>query len=52
MPSIPGLKLNANQNYTKISPHSSQNTYPQEHKQQILVRMWGKKPYNVGGKVN
>jgi hypothetical protein len=40
----PGSKGIANQNYIKISPHSSQNGYHQEHKQQqMLARMQGKK---------
>jgi hypothetical protein len=33
MLNIPGHKGNANQNYTKILLHSSQNDYDQEHKQ-------------------
>jgi hypothetical protein len=42
MLNIPGHKRNANQNYIKISPHSSQNGYHQEHKQQqMLTRLWG-----------
>jgi hypothetical protein len=37
---IPDHKGNANQNYIKISLHSSQNSYHQEHKeQQILEKM-------------
>jgi hypothetical protein len=37
------LKKNGNQNYIEISPHSSQNGYHQEHKQQMLMRMQGEK---------
>jgi hypothetical protein len=36
-------KGNANQNDTEIPRHSIQNGYHQEHKQQVLVRMWGKR---------
>jgi hypothetical protein len=45
MLNIPGHKGNANQNDTEIPPHSSH----QEHKQQMLARMWGKKkkPYTL-----
>jgi hypothetical protein len=43
MLSIPGHKGNANQNVIEISPHSSQNGYHQEQKQQMLVRLQGKK---------
>jgi hypothetical protein len=42
MLNIPGHKGNANQNHIKFSPHSSQNGYYQEHKQQMLTKMWGK----------
>jgi hypothetical protein len=35
-------KGNANQNDTKISFHTSKNGY-QEHKQQMLMSMWGEK---------
>jgi hypothetical protein len=41
MITIPG---NANQNHTKILPHSFYNSCHQEHQQQqMLVRMWGKR---------
>jgi hypothetical protein len=41
---ILGHEENANQNHVKIPPHSCQNGYYQEHKQQqSLVRMWKKK---------
>jgi UDP-N-acetyl-D-mannosaminuronic acid transferase (WecB/TagA/CpsF family) len=44
--SILGHKRNANQNDIEISPHSSQNGYHQKYKQQMLVKMWGKRnPY-------
>jgi hypothetical protein len=37
---IPGHKGNANQNHTKIPPHSCLDSYHEEHhKQQISVRM-------------
>jgi hypothetical protein len=39
MLNIPGHKGNANQNDTDTLPHSSQNGYHQEHKQQMLARM-------------
>jgi hypothetical protein len=55
MLSITGHKGNANQNNIKISPHSCKNGYcHQEHKEQMLVRMWGEKEhsYTVGGNVN
>jgi hypothetical protein len=40
---IPDHKRNANQNHTKIPPHSWWNNYHQEHQQQqTLTRMWGK----------
>jgi hypothetical protein len=43
MLTIPDHKGNANQNHTKILPHSCQNSYHQKHHhQQMLVRMWGK----------
>jgi hypothetical protein len=36
-------KRNANQNYTEIPFHPSQNDYHEENnEQQSLVRMWGK----------
>jgi hypothetical protein len=34
MLTIPGHKGNANQNHTKIAPHSYKNGYHQEHHQQ------------------
>jgi hypothetical protein len=34
---------NENQNDTEIPSHSSQKGYHQENKQQMLVRLWGKK---------
>jgi hypothetical protein len=40
MLTIPGNKGNANQNHTKIPPHSCYNSWHQE--QQMLARMWGK----------
>jgi hypothetical protein len=50
---IPGHKGNANQNHVKIPPHSSQNSDHQQHRQQMLVRMWGKEPScTVDGNVN
>jgi hypothetical protein len=42
MLNIPDHKRNENQNHNKIPPPSCYNDY-QEHKQQILARMWGKK---------
>jgi hypothetical protein len=39
MLTIPGHKGNANQNHTKILPHSCLNSHHQE--QQMLARMWG-----------
>jgi hypothetical protein len=43
MCNIFGHKENVNQNDTEILPHSNQNGYHQQHKQQqIPVRMWGK----------
>jgi hypothetical protein len=46
-------KGNANQNYTEIPSHPSQNVYHQENKQQILARMLGKGTlYTAGGNVN
>jgi hypothetical protein len=51
---IPGHKGNANQNHLKILPHSCLNGYHQEHKQQVLARMWERKEpsYTVGGNVS
>jgi hypothetical protein len=48
MLNIPGHKRNADQNHIKISCHSSQNGYHEEHKQQqMLARMHGKRnPHN------
>jgi hypothetical protein len=43
MLNILGRKGNANQNYIEIPPHSTQNGYHQEHKQHMLVKVWGKK---------
>jgi hypothetical protein len=44
MLNIPGHKGNANQNHTKIPPHSCQNSYHQKHhQQQMLARMQGKR---------
>jgi hypothetical protein len=38
---VPDNNGNANQNYTKILPHSCENSYHQEHhQQQMLARMW------------
>jgi hypothetical protein len=56
MLNFPGHKENANQNYIQISLHSSQNGYPQDHKQQILPK-WGQvggneSSYTVGENVN
>jgi hypothetical protein len=40
----PGHKWNANQNHVKIPPHSCQNGYHHQYKQQeMLVRMWRKR---------
>jgi hypothetical protein len=36
-------KGNANQNDIKISSHLTQNGHHQENKQQMLMRMWGKR---------
>jgi hypothetical protein len=36
-------KGSANQNYTEIPSHPSQNGSHQENKQQILVKMWGER---------
>jgi hypothetical protein len=44
-------KANENQNILNSSYHS-QNGYHQEHKQQMLVRIWGKKESIVGENVN
>jgi hypothetical protein len=55
MLNISDHKGNANQNHIKIPPHSCENGYYQEHKQQqMLVRMWGKKEplYTVSKNVN
>jgi hypothetical protein len=43
MLTIPGYKGNANQNHTKIPPHSYWNSYHQEHQQQMLVSTPGKR---------
>jgi hypothetical protein len=44
MLTIHGHKGNANQNNTKIPPHSCYNGYQQEqHQQQMLVRLQGKR---------
>jgi hypothetical protein len=47
-------KRHANQNYTKIPFHPVQNGNHQENKQQMLVRMQGKRnpQYAVSGKVD
>jgi hypothetical protein len=42
MLTIPGHNGNANQNHTKIPPHTCQNSYHQEHQQQ-MARMWENK---------
>jgi hypothetical protein len=43
MLTIPGHKGNANQNHTKITPHSCWYSYHQKHHhQQTLARMWRK----------
>ena len=34
---------NANQNYNETSSHTCQNDYNQNHKQQVLARMWRKR---------
>jgi ribosomal protein L32 len=40
---IPGHKVNENQNHTKIPHHPCLNGYHQDHHhQQMLARMWGK----------
>jgi hypothetical protein len=54
MLNIPGHKGNVNQNCIKIPPPSCWNDYHQEHKQQMSVRMLGKKEpsYTAGGNVN
>jgi hypothetical protein len=42
MLNISGHKGNANKNHFKILPHSCENSYHEEHKQQqMLARMWG-----------
>jgi hypothetical protein len=45
MLTIPGYNGNANQNHTKIPPHSCKNSHHQEHhQQQMMVSMqWGKR---------
>jgi hypothetical protein len=43
MLTIPGHKGIANQNHVNIPPQSGQNSYSEEHKQQMLVRMQGKR---------
>jgi hypothetical protein len=40
-------KGNANQNYTKILSHSSQNGNHQEKEQQIMARMPGRTPGDI-----
>jgi hypothetical protein len=40
---IPGHKGNANQNHTKIPPHTCWNCCHQEHHQQMLARIQGKR---------
>jgi hypothetical protein len=55
MLTIPGHKGNANQNHTKILPHSSQNGFHQEHKQQQMSErgVCVKEPsHTFGGNVN
>jgi hypothetical protein len=54
MLNIPSHKENTNQNHSKIPLYSYYNNYHQEHKQQILVRMWKKKEpsYIAGRNVN
>jgi hypothetical protein len=52
---IPGYKRNVNQNHIKILPHSCENGYHQEHRQQeMLVRMCVcvKPSHTVGENVN
>jgi hypothetical protein len=45
---IHGNERSANPNHSTITPHSFQNSHHQEHKQQMLVRMWGEKnPHTV-----
>ena len=34
---------NTNQNYNEISPHTCQNSLNQQHKKQVLARMWRKR---------
>jgi hypothetical protein len=44
---------NANENYIKISPQSSEKGYRQEYKkQQMFMRLQEKHLHTVGGKVN
>jgi hypothetical protein len=44
MLTISGHKGNANQNPTKIPPHSCQNLYHQKYQQQqMFMRIWGKR---------
>jgi hypothetical protein len=48
MLNILGRERNANKNHIKISLQSIQNSYHQEHKQQMLVRRQVKKnPYTL-----
>jgi hypothetical protein len=51
MLTIPGPKGNANQNHTKIPPHSCYNSY---HQEQMVVRMLGENEpsYAAGGNVS
>jgi hypothetical protein len=47
MLTIPGHKRNANQNHVKIPPHSCKNSYHQDHKQQMLAKMWKINPHTL-----
>jgi hypothetical protein len=44
---IPSYKVNVNQNDIKISPHSSQIGYHQEHKQIVARKVGKRNPYTM-----
>ena len=53
MLSITHYQRNANQNYSEISPHNSQNGHNQKiHKRKVLEKVWrkGNSPYSHYGR--
>jgi hypothetical protein len=52
MLTIPGHKGNANQNHTKIPPHTCWNCYHQEHHQQQMLARKKESSNTAGGNVS